>query len=132
MSLNAAVLDTITTPRYIYQSFDDVDFQQFLSGSGGFGLHCNPTGASSICGNFNKPRMALGKPKRRQLSPTPVALWHRDCEIVSGSGDSGVCAENAQCEYRLTAVPLGLLRLRISLCDKCTCNDCYLPYVSGY
>ena len=48
--------------RYIYQSFDDTDYQEFLAGnrddySGpGFGRpSCTPNNTQAICGNFNKP-----------------------------------------------------------------------------
>jgi len=48
--------------RYIYQSFDDTDYQEFLAGSRddssgpGFGRPmCTPNNTQAICGNFNKP-----------------------------------------------------------------------------
>jgi hypothetical protein len=68
--------------QYLYQSFDDDDYQEFLSGKGvpgapsGFGVNCGPNSSNyALCGNFNKPRMALGGAKHRQLAPTLVSLW---------------------------------------------------------
>lgn len=71
---------THTLGKYIYQSFDDDDYQHFLSGSNvvpaGFAKPaCKPNNTSPICGNFNKPMMALGGAKHRELSPQVVEVW---------------------------------------------------------
>jgi hypothetical protein len=75
---------THTLGRYIYQSFDDDDYQEFLAGPNadtggpGFGRpECTPNNTRAICGNFNKPRMALGGAKHRELSPSLLSLWQK-------------------------------------------------------
>ena len=85
---------THTLGKYIYQSFNDDDYQEFLSGSGdisgvsGFARPaCRPNNTSPICGNFNKPQMSLGEAKHREISPKVVGLWQ----------DAG--AEKSECRF---------------------------------
>jgi hypothetical protein len=73
--------------QYLYQSFDDDDYQTFLGNEphgvpSGFGLGgCNPNDAGSLCGNFNKPRMALGGAKHRELPTTLASLWQQQQQV---------------------------------------------------
>jgi hypothetical protein len=96
--------------RYLYQSFDDEDYQEFLGGGGargapaGFALGgCGPNVAGSVCGNFNKPRMALGGAKHRELPTSLVSLWQHSRDTGDGEKEGRGGSPKSVCEYLVEA-----------------------------
>ena len=71
--------DTRPIGKFLYQTFDDADYQAFLAPApAGFGLSCPPSDTSALCGNFNRVNMTAANPKHAEASPTVSAVWARN------------------------------------------------------
>jgi hypothetical protein len=83
--------------QFLYQTFNDDDYQRFLSGPGGFGINC-PRGSEAnigLCGNFNRANMTHANPQHREASPVTKSLWIRNSTEAGSSRGCMVAVEGA-------------------------------------
>ena len=74
--------------QFLYQSFDDDDYQAFLGPApAGFGVPgCTPSSTNyALCGNFNRPNMTAANPQHIEATAVATSIWQLNAS-------SGTCS----------------------------------------